>query len=444
MATFPSIPWRRVTAHGGLWTIFAWFGRACDQAAGVLLNPLVVAIFARSIQRDPFRISWLVAGFGLGWLLGAAVTPLLQHLTVRVMPWIVGGYIVRTAAIVLMTFAVTDGSSTSDQRFKSILICYVAYAISTGIARTAQARHMIHDSPRHLWDAGSPIATIGLSGLVGIGAIAMWSALSSESLSWSESFSRIWILASVALGVATLAAIQEGVDNPEIPAKPQLAQRMALQAPPHPLSGSMAVAITGIAAISFVEVAAFLLLFATFRRETVYLRGGVAFVAIGWVLAHLLWPFLHRRFGHAMLGQIAIGIGAMGLVVALATPELGRADWMPETIRGHAVVAILIYAVGLLIGIGISIRRMALAAFFDANVASGRWALLLVSAIASLAPLAVGWAASRFDFEWVLIGGISLAMVVLTALGVVRGGAPIRPLTRRIGSPVPRALLPRP
>jgi hypothetical protein len=444
VATLSSIHWRRAATHGGLWTLFAWFGRACDQAAGVLLNPLVVAVFARSLQRDPFRISWIVVGFGLGWLMGTAITPLLQQITIRVMPWIVGGYIVRTAAIVLLTIAVMDGGSTADQRFKSVLICYVAYAIATGIARTARARHMIHGGPNHLWDSRRPLATVGLCALVGIGALAMWSTLSTASLSWSGSFGRIWILAAVALGVATLAAIQEGANNPEIPAGSQSIRREPSSTPSHQVSVSMAISITGIAAISFVEVVAFLLLFDEFRRQTVYLRGGLAFFAVGWIIAHLIWEPIRLRFGLAVLAQAAIGAGAIGLVVALASPALARADWMPETIRGHSVTALLIYAVGLLIGIGISVRRMAIGDYFDSNVASGRWPHLLISAIACLAPLPVGWAASRFDLDWILIGGISLALIILTIFGAVRGVSAIRPPTRRLVRPERRALLPRP
>ena len=218
MTTFALMPWRRVSAQGGLWNLFAWFGRACDQAAGILVSPIIVAVFARSVQADPYRLSWLVVGFGLGWLIGAAIAPLLQQVTVRIMPWIVGGYIVRTAAIVLMTFAVTDDQSSQTQRFQSILICYVAYAIATGISRTAQARHVIVGAPHNLWDARSLPATLGSAAVTAIAALAMWSALSSSDLSWSASFGRIWILASVALGVATLAAIREGIEMPEMAA----------------------------------------------------------------------------------------------------------------------------------------------------------------------------------------------------------------------------------
>jgi hypothetical protein len=165
---------------------------------------------------------------------------------------------------------------------------------------------------------------------------------------------------------------------------------------------------------------------------------------VGWIIAHLIWEPIRLRFGLAVLAQAAIGVGAIGLVVALASPALAIADWMPETIGGHAMIALLIYAVGLLIGIGFSIRRMAIGDYFDSNVASGSWPHLLISAIACLAPLPVGWTASRFDLNWVLIGGITLALIILTMLGAVRGGSAIRPPTRLSTHPVRRALLPRP
>ncbi|MDQ2682084.1 MAG: hypothetical protein M3Y37_01015, partial [Chloroflexota bacterium] len=220
MTTLSLTPLRRLNGQGELWNLFAWFGRACDQAAGILLNPLVVAVFVRSVERDPYRLSWLVVVFGLGWLLGAAISPYLQQITDRAIPWIVGGYIVRTAAIVLMTYAATDRESSADQRYTSIVICYCAYAIATGISRSAQAHHIVRDATHHLREPRKALPVLGLALIFGITALAMWSALSTAQMSWNQSFGRIWMLASVALGVATLAAIREGVDTPESPARP--------------------------------------------------------------------------------------------------------------------------------------------------------------------------------------------------------------------------------
>lgn len=443
MTIFPSLRWRRTTPQGGLWALFAWFGRSCDQVAGILLNPLVVAVFARSVERDPFRISWIVAGFGLGWLLGASVTPLLQHITIRVIPWIVGGYIVRTAAIVLMTIAVMSQNSSSDQRFKSVLICYVAYAIATGIARTAQARHMMHGSRHQLWNPQAPVATISLAACIAIGAWAMWSTMSHPDLTWSASFGRVWILAAVALGVATLAAIQEGMDTPELPSAQTSTRPDITQAARHPLSIAMTIAITGIAALSFVEVVAFLLLFTEFRRQTLYLRGGLAFFAVGWAIGIIISRALQQRHGPSILAQAAIGFGAIGLVIALAASELTHAAWMPETIRGHVVVAILMNAVGLSIGLGISMRRSAISTMLEGEFAPERGMRLAGSVLACLAPLPVGWVASTYDSDWVLIGGVVLALAVLAMLGLSGGSIPVRPPSQPSARAMRRAILSR-
>jgi hypothetical protein len=354
------MPWSRATAQDSLWNLFAWFGRACDQAAGVLLNPIIVAIFARSLENDPYRLSWLVVGYGFGWLLGTALAPFLQRITVRIMPWIVGGFIVRTAAVVLMTFSVTDDASNANQRFQSILICYVAYAIATGIARTAQARHVILGSPHNLWDAHSLPATLGTAAVTSIAALAMWSVMSTRALSWNDAFGRIWILASVALGVATLAAIREGVEMPEIPADPQPTTRDGERLAGASFTSASAVVIAGLTALTFVEIIAFLLMFDEFRRQTVFLRGGLAFFAVGWVVGRLTWGAIREQLSRIVIAQSAVGCAAIGVIVATATPELTRAGWFPDTIRGHASVALLIYAVGVLFGAGVSVQRLAL------------------------------------------------------------------------------------
>ncbi|HYP58948.1 MAG TPA: hypothetical protein VEQ36_00860 [Thermomicrobiales bacterium] len=443
MTTFALMPWRRVSAQGGLWNLFAWFGRACDQAAGILVSPIIVAVFARSVQADPYRLSWLVVGFGLGWLIGAAIAPLLQQVTVRIMPWIVGGYIVRTAAIVLMTFAVTDDQSSQTQRFQSILICYVAYAIATGISRTAQARHVIVGAPHNLWDARSLPASLGSAAVTAIAALAMWSALSSSDLSWSASFGRIWILASVALGVATLAAIREGIEMPEMAAD---SHRRATQSDAHGqvgLSGASAFVVAGLASMTFVEVVAFLLLFDEFRRQTIYLRGGLAFFAAGWVIARLIWNPVRHQFGRVVIAQAAVGCAAIGIIVATATPELTQASWFPDQIGNRSSAKVLIYAVGLLIGAGFSVQRMALADFFDSSSEGTRWMALAVSALACLSPLIVGWASGEFAKNWVLVGGIVLAMAVMATLGLMPGTSPAYRASTASAAPMRQALLPR-
>jgi hypothetical protein len=437
------MPWRRVSAQGGLWNLFAWFGRACDQAAGILLSPIIIAVFARSIQHDPYRLSWIVVAFGLGWLIGAAIAPLLQQVTVRIMPWIVGGYIVRTAAVVLMTFAVTDDQSSQSQRFQSILICYVAYAVATGISRTAQARHVIVGAPHNLWDARSLPATLGSAAVTGIAAIAVWSALSSQDLSWSTSFGRIWILASVALGVATLAAIREGIEMPELPIESHRRQSRPDAHGHATLTGASTFVVAGLAALTFVEVVAFLLIFDEFRRQSIYLRGGMAFFVAGWVIARLIWNPIRLQFGRIVIAQAAVGCAAIGIIVATATPEMSRASWFPETIGNRPSAEVLIYLVGFLIGAGFSVQRMALADLFDTTTESMRWTALAASAVACLAPLVVGWASREFAENWVLVAGIVLAMAIMATLGLLPGNSPAHRSSPASPAPMRQALLPR-
>jgi hypothetical protein len=286
-------------------------------------------------------------------------------------------------------------------------------------------------------------ASLGSAAVTGIAAIAMWSALSSNALSWSASFGRIWILASVALGVATLAAIREGIEMPELPAESHRKQSHSDSPGQATLTGASAFVVAGLAALTFVEIVAFLLIFDEFRRQTIYLRGGLSFFAGGWVVARLIWNPIRLKFGRVVIAQAAVGCAAIGIIMATATPEMSRASWFPDTIGNRPSAEVLIYVVGVLIGAGVSVQRMALADVFDTNTDSLRWTALAASAAACLTPLLVGWASREFAKNWVLVGGIVLAMAIMATLGLLPAKSPARRSTPAAPAPIRHALLPR-
>jgi hypothetical protein len=72
-----------------------------------------------------------------------------------------------------------------------------------------------------------------------------------------------------------------------------------------------------------------------------------------------------------------------------------------------------------------------------------RWTALAASAVACLTPLVVGWASSEFAKNWVLVGGIVLAMAIMATLGLLPGNSPARRSTSAAPAPVRQALLPR-
>ena len=440
MASLSYAPLRNLRVEEAGWSLFAWFGRACDQAAGILLSPLVLAIYALSVERDPLRLSWLIATFGFGWMLGDTVTPFLHRLTVRVMPWIVGGYIVRLSAVLLLFVAVTSRTSPADERFKSTTICFAAYAIATGISRSAQARHVFHGSPYHLWDARRAVAFVGMAAVVGIAALAAWSVLSTSSMAWSRSFGRVFALAAAALGVATLAAVREATINPELPA------RARREAPDHdPRRQSLilpaTLVATGVTTLPFVEAMAFLHLFEQFRRQAIYVRGAAAFFVAGWMIGLLVWNGLRGRVAPSTLAQLAVGCGALGLLVAIATTEVARSDWFPATIQGRSTVSILIYLTGGLVGLATSGRRLMLADVREAGAFHAGWIAPILAGVASLAPILGGWAATEVSRDWVLISGVILSMLLLTLIGVLPGASDRRlPRSHAGRSPTPAFL----
>ena len=138
---------RRSMPHSDYWSLFDWFGRSCDQTVGILLSPFILVLYARALEGSTLRLSWIITGFGIAWILGAAIAPHLHLLTGRIMPWIVGSFIVRTAAIALLSYSASDRSSPADERYRSALICIIAYAAATGLARSAEAHHLLPRPP---------------------------------------------------------------------------------------------------------------------------------------------------------------------------------------------------------------------------------------------------------------------------------------------------------
>lgn len=428
MSTLSSPNWRRWTDNGGLWNLFSWFGRSADQLAGLLLSPIVLVVFARSVETDPAQISWFIGVFGVGWAVGYALAPFLQYLTVRVMPWIVGGYIVRTASVVLLAFAVSERTADSDQRFRSALICYGAYAVATGIARSAQARHIVHGSAHGLWDNTSVLTTIATQLVISLGALSLWSVLSETELPWSQAFGRIWYLAALALGIATLAAVQQSAHLPEVPrTESRLKDRVdPLPAEHRRLWTGLTIAI-GASTILFVEGLAFLAIFEDFRRQSILVRGSIGFFAGGWVAGAVLWGALRSRYPANLLAQFSLGLTMTGLLVSISLADLAGGEWFPETIRGQDSVAVLIYAMAALIGGGLSGRRYMLNPLFEQLESSLRIRIGL-SLIAAVAPVVFAFAMRDIQIRTTLGIGLGLCLATVVALGSWdRSGASRRP-----------------
>ncbi len=430
MSSLSGHNWRRWTDQGGLWNLFSWFGRSTDQLAGLLVHPVVLVVFARSIEPNPARISWFIGVFGFGWAVGYAIAPLLQHLTVRVMPWIVGGYVVRTASLVLLAFVVSERSADADQRFRSALICYGTYAIATGIARSAQARHIVHGSAHGLWDDTSVVTTIATQLVISLGALSLWSVLSEPNLPWSQAFGRIWYLAAVAMGIATLSAVQQSVHLPEVPrTENRPARREAsYEGDSRRFWTAVAIAI-GASAITFVEGLAFLAVFDDFRRQSILVRGSVGFFAAGWVIGAVIWGVLRTRFAASFLAQFSIALSMIGILVALALSDLSNGEWFPETIVGRDSIELLIYAMASLIGAGLAGRRYMLNPLFE-QLNSSMWVRIGISLVAAAAPVTFAYVMDGSPSRTALGAGLALCLLVVIALGTLdRSGVGRRPRT---------------
>jgi len=415
-----------------LWSLFDWFGRSCDQAAGVLLNPLIVVIYARSIEDDLVRLSYLVSAFGVAWLLGAATGPIFQRATMRVMPWVVGGFTVRTAAAALLAYSASDRSSPSDQRYRSALICLAAYAAATGLARSAEARHL-RSRPTLETAWLRPLAgTLGATAIVAVGAWAMWSVLSVVTIPWSGAFGRVWALATIALGVASLAAIIRGSATPELPAEPSTDRpNLALPATSRHIIGGLAAISLG--AIVMFEALALLTLFTDFRRDSAVIRASLAFFAIGWLVGAPLARLALDRLVAPLILQVSIGISVVVLAGAVSLRDIAGADWFPNHINHRDPVALTIYAVAGLIGVASALRRIAMAQIARSTGVPAGATALGFGLLAAIAPIAVAICLDSVSANLILMAGTAVALVGLILTGAIDSGTQLRRSPRDSG-----------
>ena len=411
--------WRRAGPGDQFWHLFFWLGRTSDQVAGVILNPLVIALYARALEPDLVRLSWVVTGFALAWLVGSLISPWLQRLTVRVTPWIVGAYIVRTSAAALLAYAASERSSPADQRFRSVLICLIAYAAATGVARTAHARQLSKSGVDLSPTVRTFFSELGLAAVLGIVALALFEVLSTESLSWSQSFGRTFAVAAVALGVSTLSAIKSSAAQRDI-AESSLAGPVGLESEPddHQRTNWSTASLIGVGliAVSFIEVVLFLLLFRDFRRQSTDVRTAMAFFVAGWAAGALIWGIVLRRYMASLVLQAALACGTAAMIAALALRDLSLADWFPDEVFDRDLVVLSIYAIGALAGLSASGRR-------EAALAMGplHWrptAPLIVTAIVgSVMPVVIARLSKETSLDKALAAGISVTILVLILTG---------------------------
>lgn len=424
MTSIATISWRRWANQHGFWNLLGWLGRSADQFAGLLLHPLVLVIYARSLESDAARISWFIGVFGVGWAAGYAISPLLQRLTFRVMPWIVGGYIVRAASVLLLAYVVRESSADTEQRFRSALICYGAYAAATGIARSAQARHIVHGSAHGFWDHAVVSTTLATHAVIALGALSLWSVLSEAELRWSQAFGQIWYLATVALGLATLAAVHQGTQAPEVSRSEH--RRPSGRAKPNEYRRETWIALivaVGASAVIFIEGLAFLTVFEDFRRQSIMVRASAGFLAGGWVAGSLISTMARGRYAATLLAQMALGLTMIAILLALSLNDLAAGRWFPETIGGTETVHLGVYAMAALIGAGTAGRRCMLNSVFE-RIDVGRGMRTALSMAAALVPVVLAYAVRGFQGQTTLGAGLGLCLLVVIALGTLdRSGA---------------------
>jgi len=415
---FPAV---RQLPRSEAWSLFDWFGRCCDQAAGILLSPLILVIYARSLEDDPYRLSFFVSGFIAAWLLGSAAGPLLQRITIRVMPWIIGGFVVRTAAIALLAYSASDRQSPADERFQSALICIIAYGVATGISRSAEAQHLRNrptDEPVYL---RSLMGTTGTSIIVAIGAWAAWSVLSVGTIPWYQAFARLWTLAAIALGVASLAALLRASSIPELPVRSDRFQGNSRPSSPSTISVAGLISL-GLGILIMAEALGLLMLFSDFRRDSLYVRAGLAWFILGWAAGLPLVSAVLNRYSPALILQGSIGISIIAIVGALSLRDVSGTDGFPATLWEADTVKITIYAVSVLLGLAAVGRRTAMQRMTEIEPLRPGWVALLVGLVGAAMPMLYTRWTDGVSLDLQLLIGVIVGVGVLIVTGVSMQG----------------------
>lgn len=425
------VRWRSDASGGELWQAFYWFGRATDQLAGVILNPLVVALYARALEPDLVRLSLFFSGFTLAWLAGTLLSPWLQRLTVRVTPWVVGSYIVRTSAATLLAYAVSERSSSADQRFRSVLICLIAYALATGVARKGHARQLAKSGIDLSHATRTLLSQLGVAAILGITALALFRVLSADDLGWSQTFGRVFTVAAIALGVSTLAAIKSSAAQRDIAESAPVTPGSLDGEPRRERTGALRLSALlgiGLIAVSFVEVMLFFVLFQDFRRQSTDVRTAMAFVVAGWAVGIPVWGILLRRYTSATVLQLSLSCATAAMVAALALRDLSEADWFPGDLLGRDSIVVSVYAIGLVAGLSGSGRRLA-ASQLDAAHRQTTIPVAAIALVGGAMPLLVARLSQETSLERALAMGIVLTLLVLILVGASPHGETVRRLS---------------
>lgn len=407
---------RKSIPHSDYWSLFDWFGRSCDHVVGIILSPIILVLYARALDDDALRLSWIISAFGLAWIIGAALAPHLHHLTARIMPWIVGAFIVRTSAIALLAYSASDRSSSTDERFRSTLICVTAYAAATGIARTAESRHLL---PRPAVESRSMrtwLGTLGTAAMTAVSALAIWS-LMTASLSWATVFTRLFTLAAIGLGVASLAAIIRGATTTELPAgSERRIERQSTRSMRPNIAWGLA---PGLALLIVVETIGILEIFTEFRRDSGAIRASIAFLMLGWVAGMLILQIAGKRISLATMLQTSVGASAIAFIIVLSLRELSETSWVPDTISGTSSVYVAIYAFAFVLGIAACFRRIAMP-IVTSSIALSPATALITGLFAAAIPSIAIWLTDSMSRDGVLIIGLAIALGILIGAGFIR------------------------
>jgi hypothetical protein len=260
------------------------------------------------------------------------------------------------------------------------------------------------------------LGTVGSAAIASIGGLAIWSLMSSN-LPWSTVFSRMWVMAAIGLGVASLAAIIRGARTVELPAGSERWMDRNVRKRGRPdIAWALA---PGLAVLMMVEAVAILQMFTEFRRETVALRSSLAFVLGGWVIGSLVVQLAGKRISVATLLQASVGASAITLVISLALREFSTTSWIPDSVSGHETVSLAMYLFGFLVGLAACWRRTGMPAV-TGNTEIGTASALVIGLIAAAVPTIFVWATDALTREATLVIGLGFALAVLIGAGFVR------------------------
>ena len=393
----------------------ASFAAATDQAAGLLVLPVVLVALGSVLTTDLEQLGWLITLPAVAWIVVYRIASIALRFTSRHLPWAIGGVIVRSASLALLAYVVASNDSGAQQQLESVLICMTTYGAATGLTRAATRTYSLTPTAGGRWVFLPVALRIAPTVLLAALGIAAGSFLAGSDRAALDRFATIFTVAAV-VSVSTIVLLSRLPQSPRRTGVPRPLARLDLRVGRGgwaPLLWLLTSSVMGAAE-----------LFALLRIDLI--RGITRGMMLSGVGAYLLttgifmamWTAGLAGRRPATLASLGALCGGSALAFSLALPTLLGAGDAPETLLGRPAGQVAIWITMALIAASQLIRRSTLADVAG-RVGISPGPVALAGLLAAFMPVVAGRIVMQSSIDRLMIVGLVAAIISLVIAGLM-------------------------